>query len=155
MSHELGLNTSMEGALAFRKRLLDDVRAAIQQEVRENHVWSFSKRSRNHRDLMEIGMPLRGSALRELDQSEHIVRITDFLQERIDTTAWALHGRKFKNIFAVELKSAKIKQCREAGLRPPVAFDQGEYRIVYTDADSDLMVQVLAACRERFELPGQ
>ena len=96
-------------------------------------------------------MPLRGNDLGELDQSEHIVRITDFLQERIDTTAWALHGRKFKNIFAVDLKSAKIKQCREEGLRPPVAFDQGEYRIVYTDADNDLMVQVLAACRERFE----
>jgi len=141
----------MEGALAFRKRLLEDVRAVVQKEIQENHAWNFSKRSRSHRDLEEIGQIVRGSALRELDEREHIVRITDFLQDRITNIAWRLHGRKFKNIFAASLKSAKIKQCREEGLQPPVTFNQGEHRIVYTEADSDLMVQVLAACRDHFE----
>ena len=138
-----------------RKRLLEDVegtiRTVVQDEMKQHHVWSFSKRSRNHRELMEIGRIVHGQALRELDQAEHVVRIVDFLRDRIEALAWAQHGRKFKSIYTVELKRMKLRECREEGLPPPVAFNQGEHRIVYTEADADLMIQVLVACEPRFE----
>ena len=46
----------------------------------------------------------------------------------------------------------KLRECREEGIPPPVTFNQGEHRIVYTEADMDLMIRVLEACRPRFEL---
>lgn len=59
------------GMALDRKRLLEDVertvRAAVQDEVQRHRVWSFSKRSRNHRELLEIGQVVQGSALRELE----------------------------------------------------------------------------------------
>ena len=139
-----------------RKRLLEDVdrtvRAAVQDEVRQHRVWSFSKRSRTHRELLEIGQVVQGSALRELDQAEQVIQIAGFLKDRIAPLAWAQHGRKFKNIYTIELKSMKLRECREEGVPPPVTFNQGEHRIVYTEADMELMIQVLDACRPRFEL---
>lgn len=136
---------------ATRKRLLDDVRAVVREEIRQTHVWSFSKRSKNHRELMQIGEIVQGEDFKRLDETEHVVRITDFLQDRLDSATWKMHGRKLKNIYAAELKRAKLRESRDEGLPPPVAFNQGEYRIVYTDADTDLMVQTLADCRKRFE----
>ena len=139
------------GTALDRKRLLEEVRAVVQDEMQRHHVWSFSKRSRNHRELLEIGQVVQGSALRELDQTEHIVRIVDFLKERIEPSAWMQHGRKFKSIYTVELKRMKLQECREEGLPPPLTFNQGEHRIVYTEADNGLMIQVLHACKERFQ----
>jgi hypothetical protein len=132
------------------RQRLDDIRDALHDEIRRHHVWSFSKRSKNHRELMEIGCIVHGNSLRELDENEHVIRIVDFLKDRIEASAWALHGSKFKSIYSVELKKMKLRECREQGLPPAVAFDQGEHRIVYTEADQDLMVQVLDACRSRF-----
>ena len=123
----------------------------VRGEMREQQVWSFSRRSRNRRELMEMGRIAHGAALRELDQSEGIIRIVDFLKDRIEPAAWMLHGRKFKNIYAVELKRMKIRESLEEGLPPPVAFNQGEHRIVYTNADAELMIRALSACRARFE----
>ena len=46
------------GAALDRKRLLEavarTVRSVVQDEVQRHHVWSFSKRSRSHRELLEI-----------------------------------------------------------------------------------------------------
>ena len=134
-----------------RKRFLEEVRNVVRDEMQQQHVWSFSKRSRNYCDLMNLGHVVRGNALRELDDAEHLVRIGDFLRDRIDPVAWRLHGRKYKNIYASMLKGAKMRECEDEGLAPPVAFNQGEYRILYTEADYDLMVQTLADCQQRFE----
>ena len=126
-----------------RKRLLEDVerivRAAVQDEAQRHHVWSFSKRSRNHRELLGIGQVVQGSALRELDQAEHVIQIVDFLKDRIAQATWAQHNRKFENIYTIELKHMKLRECREEGAPPPVTFNQGEHRIVYTDADMELI----------------
>ena len=121
-------------AVAGRKRLLDDFREIVREEMRQNHTWSFNKRSNNHRELMEVGHIVQGEELRRLDESEHLVRIVDFLRDQIEPAAWTLHGRKFKSIFAVELKSAKLRERRDEGLPPPVTFNQGEHRIMATDA---------------------
>ena len=134
-----------------RKRLLEEVREVVRSEMREHQVWSFSRRSNNHRELMNMGTIVHGAALRDLDEAEHLVRVGDFLRDRIDAVAWRLHGRKFKNVYTKALKRAKIGESRDEGLPPPVAFDQGEYRILYTEADHELMVQTLADCRPRFE----
>ena len=100
---------------------------------------------------MNIRIIVNGAALCDLDEAEHLIRLGDFLRDRIDAVAWRLHGRKFKNVYTKDLKRAKIRESRDEGLSPPVAFDQGEYRILYTEADHELMVQTLADCRPRFE----
>ena len=46
----------------------------------------------------------------------------------------------------------KLRECREEGVTPPVTFNQGEHRIVYTKPYMELMIQVLEACRPRFDL---
>ena len=130
---------------------ISSMREMVRVEIRENHVWSFSKRSRNHCELMKAGQILHGDELRHLDEAEHIVRVVDFLKDRIDPAVWRRHGRKFKNIYAVELKRVKMCESRDEGLPPPVAFNQAEYHIVYTEADYDLMVQTLADCQGRFD----
>ncbi len=134
-----------------RKRLLEEVLEVVRNEMREQQIWSFSKRSHNYRELMNMGTVVHGTALRDLDEAEHLVRVGDFLRDRIDAVAWRFHGRKFKNIYTKALKRAKIGESRDEGLSPPVAFDQGEYRILYTEADHELMVQTLADCHPRFE----
>ena len=132
-------------------RFLEGVRAVVREEMRKNHVWSFSKRSRSHYELMQIGNIVQGDDLRHLDEAEHMVRIVDFLTDRIDPTTWKRHGRKFKNIYTTELKRAKLRESRDEGLPPPVTMNQAEYRIVYTEADYELMVQALEDCRERLQ----
>ncbi len=146
------VETTLESAHTerSRKQFLGDVRAVVRDEMQKTHVWSFSKRSRHHQELERAGVKIQGGELLELDEREHVVRVIDFLQDRIKPSTWKLHGRKFKNIFTVELKQAKLCECRDEGKSPPITFDQGEYRIVYTDADYDLMVQVYVMCSERF-----
>ena len=98
---------------------------------------------------MDIGVIVEGEELARLDEDEHVVRITDFLQDRVSRTTWVRHGGKLKNIFAIELKKAKLQESRDTGLPPPIARAQGEYRIVYTDADNDLMVRIFDQCLRR------
>jgi len=92
------LSTSLH---ADRKRLLEEVRSVVRQELQQHHVWSFSKRSRNHRELMDMGRVVHGTALRELDQSEGIIRVADFLKDRIEPAAWMLHGRKGEAFYPI------------------------------------------------------
>lgn len=133
-----------------RKRILEDIREALRVEMQQHHVWSFSKKSRHQQELERVGVLLQGEELEKLDERDNVVRIVDFLQDRFESSAWKLHGRQCKNIYAVELKQAKLRECRDEGSSPPGTFNQSERRIVYTDADYDLMVQVYASCAKRF-----
>ena len=112
------------------------------QELRRTHVWSFS-RTAGHDVLARIGHVVGGGELMQLDLDERIVRTTDFLREQLSNDVWELYGRKIKSLFALELKRAKLAQCEREEVPPYVAFNQGEHRIVYTEADRELMEQVL------------
>ena len=112
------------------------------QELRRTHVWNFSRTS-GHDVLARIGHVVGGEELVQLDRDERIVRTTDFLREQLSSDIWELYGRKVKSLFALELKRAKLAQCEREETPPYVAFNQGEHRIVYTEADRELMEQVL------------
>jgi hypothetical protein len=111
----------------------------------------FANSARGHNALLDVGVIIEGDELTLLDKDEHVVRITDFLQDRVTREAWYQYGRKFKNIFAVELKKAKLKESSDTGVGPFIARAQGEFRIVYTEADTDLMVRVFVQCERRFK----
>jgi len=116
--------------------------------MRRTHVWTFSRAS--GRDVLAtIGHVLGGEELVELDRDEHLLRTTDFLREHISSDVWSAHGRKIKSLFALELKRAKLAQCERDEIPPYVAFNQGEHRIVYTEADHDLMEEVLRGLMPR------
>ena len=131
--------------------VVDAASERVLQEMRRTHVWSFSKGGGEECELFRVGRVVGGSELVELDRNEHLLKIVDFLKERFSKSIWEEYGRKFKSIFAIELKRAKLAQCRDEGLPPVVVHNQGEYRIAYTEADNDLMIYVLKACRARFE----
>ena len=87
----------------------------------------------------------------QLDRDERVVRVVDWLKERHAADVWSKHGHKFKSLFCLELKRAKMDQCLRQQQRPYVTVNQGEHRLVYTEADDELMTTVLASLKERFE----
>ena len=126
----------------------------LRADLRQTHVWSFSKTSKGQRSGQELareGIVVGGSELAQLDRDEHVVRVTDWLQERHAADVWKAHGTKFKSLFCLELKRAKVDQCLREQQRPYVTVNQGEHRLVYTEADDALMTTVLASLKERFE----
>ena len=140
-----------EDVLVQFQGVVDAALERVRKETQRTHVWSFSRGGGEECELFRVGRVIGGSELVELDRNEHLVKIVDFLKERFSNSIWEECGRKFKSIFAIELKRAKLAQCRDEGLPPLVVHNQGECRIAYTEADNDLMIHVLRACRARFE----
>ena len=137
------------GAVGQIHAAIEGLRAELQQ----THVWTFSKTSkgqRSGRELVRAGIVVGGSDFERLDQDEHVVPVIDWLKERFATDVWKHHGTKFKSLFCLELKRAKLDECSREERRPFVTVMQGEHRLVYTEADSDLMTTTLAALQERF-----
>jgi hypothetical protein len=135
---------------AIANSLRSSVVQAVRYEIQRTHPWDFHKRSNRSHSLVDVGVILEGDALVKLDEDEHVVRVTDFLKDLISPSAWKRHGNKFKNIFAVELKKRKMQAC-EADEQPLyIARFQGEYRIIYTEADDELMTQAFHKCQGRF-----
>ena len=125
----------------------------LRDELHQSHVWSFSKTSkeqRSGRELAREGMVIGGSELERLDQDEHVVRVIDWLKERFAADVWKNHGTKFKSIFCLEMKRAKLDECSREERRPVVTVNQGDHRLVYTEADNELMTTTLASLQERF-----
>ena len=134
-------------AEALKGPMLEVVRAELQR----SHPWDFHRRERHDNPLVEVGVMLDGDALLELDEDEHIIRLTDFLKERVSKDAWLRYGNKFKNIFAIELKKQKQQCCKDLEQPLYITKVQGEHRIVYTEADDDLMKNVFHKCKRRFQ----
>ena len=143
MTHETVL------AVADAKKI--PILQAVQQELRKIHPWDFHKHMRHNNPLVDVGVILDGDSLAKLDDDEHIIRITDYLQEKVAPESWRRYGNKFKNIFAIELKKHKVEMCEELEQPLYIARVQGEYRIVYTDADDELMAKVFGNCKRRFQ----
>ena len=122
----------------------------VRKELQRSHPWDFHKRSGSWNSLVDIGMIVEGEALAQLDNDEHLVRIVDFLKERLPPATWRQHGNKLKNVFAIELKKRKIEQYQAEGAPLFIARAQGEFRIIYTEADHELMTTVFTKCKRRF-----
>ena len=149
--HEIMIHTAVQEAVdAAEDRILRKFDEALRRIQSIDPSREFANSTRSHSTLMDIGVIVEGEELARLDEDEHVVRITDFLQDRVTRTTWVRHGGKLKNIFAIELKKAKLQESRDTGLPPPIARAQGEYRIVYTDADNDLMVRIFDQCLRQF-----
>ena len=130
----------------------------LRDELRQTHVWSFSRTSAGGRSgqiLERLGNVVGGSELEAIDRDEHVIRAVEWLSQQFSPQTWRAHGRKFKSFFCVELKSAKLDEATREGTRPFVTFNQGEYRLVYTEADNDLMTSVLRGLQERFQSIAQ
>ena len=130
----------------MEKRLLESMR----KEIQRTHPWDFHKNAAPCTSLLDLGVIVEGDLLAELDNDEHVVRVTDFLKERLTPRAWDMHGKKLKNLFATELKKRKLEEC-DGGDKPLyIARAQGEYRPIYTEADRELMTNVFMFCKRRF-----
>ena len=133
------LMTSMENRLS----------KTLHEELQRTHPWDFHKNAGRYNSLLNIGSIIEGDELLALDADEHIVSITDFIKARVTPPTWRQHGNKFKNIFAVALKKAKIDDCGNSDKPLFIARRQGEYRIVYTEADDELMTNTFHKCKRR------
>ena len=122
----------------------------VRCELQKTHPWDFHKYMRHNNPLIDVGVILEGDALAKLDEDEHIVRITDYLKDKVAPESWRRYGNKFKNIFAIELKKQKVEMNEDLEQPLYIARVQGEYRIIYTDADDELMANVFGKCKRRF-----
>ena len=121
----------------------------LHEELQRTHPWDFHRNATRYNSLLNIGSIIEGDEFLALDADEHIVSITDFIKARVTPPTWRQHGNKFKNIFAVELKKAKIDDCGNSDKPLFIARRQGEYRIVYTEADDELMANTFHKCKRR------
>ena len=128
----------------------DRLTQAVRKEMQRTHPWDFQKRGSSHNTLVDLGVVVEGQDLAELDNDEHVVRIVDFLKEQIPSDEWKWHGNKLKNIFSVALKKEKIEKRISDDHPFFITKNQGEYRIVYTEADHELMMSVFNKCKRRF-----
>jgi hypothetical protein len=124
---------------------------SMRKELLRTHPWDFQKHISHHNSLVDIGVVVEGDELTELDNDEHVVPIVGFLKERLAPNMWKQHGKKLKNIFAIELKKNKIEQHKADDKPLFIARNQGEFRIVYTEADNELMTVVFNKCKRRFK----
>ena len=125
----------------------------LRDELQQTHVWTFSNTSKDQRSgraLAREGIVVGGTELQRLDEDEHVVRVVDWLKQRFDADVWKSNHTKFKSLFSLELKRAKLDECSRQHRRPFVTVNQGEHRLVYTEADDELMTTVLESLQERF-----
>ena len=125
----------------------------LRDELQQTHVWTFSNTSKDQRSgraLAREGIVVGGTELQRLDEDEHVVRVVDWLKQRFDADVWKSNHTKFKSLFSLELKRAKLDECSREQRRPFVTVNQGEHRLVYTEADDELMTTVLESLQERF-----
>ena len=121
------------------------------EQIQQIHPWDFQRSSSNGNSLVQEGIIIEGTELLALDRDERLVRMTDWLKERVTSQTWERHGHKLKNMFAVTLKKRKREHCREHDQPLYIARVQGEYRIVYTEvADDELMSTVFKDVKRRF-----
>ncbi len=142
---------SLEGVLAIADAIKAPILEAVRDEIQRTRPWDFHKHAKRNNPLVDVGVILEGDALAKLDDDEHVIRITDFLKEQVAPESWRRHGNKFKNIFAIELKKQKTQMCEDHEQPLYIARVQGEYRIVYTEADDELMANVFRNCKRRFQ----
>ena len=145
------LDEAMRGIQCMVDQVADRLACAVEQAARRIHPWEFSHATRSHSALLAVGVIVESDELTRLDSDEHVIKIVDFLKDRVTNEAWAKCGGKIKSVFAMELKKAKLEACSQDGIPPPIARMQGEYRIIYTEADNDLMVDVFTKCERRFQ----
>ena len=151
--------TSLGGATfdmqSYTKHLVDEVGKQLaetyRKQIQQTHPWDFQRGVVRDNPLVQEGVIVEGDDLLDLDRDERVVRMTDWLKERVTSQTWARHGHKLKNMFAITLKKRKREHCRNHEQPLYIARAHGEYRIVYTEvADQELMSTVFRDVRRRF-----
>ena len=74
------------------------------------------------------GTVLTTSQLEDLNASEGVIKIADWLLPRIDTFSPSVI-RKIKYLFSNELKKSKLKQAQEEGVDVPLHWNQGGHQL--------------------------
>ena len=140
---------------SYTKHLVDEVGKQLaetyRKQIQQTHPWDFQRGVVRDNPLVQEGVIVEGDDLLDLDRDERVVRMTDWLKERVTSQTWARHGHKLKNMFAITLKKRKREHCRNHEQPLYIARAHGEYRIVYTEvADQELMSTVFRDVRRRF-----
>ena len=101
-------------------------------------------------ELLEKGTVCTSAEIEELNDTEGVIKISDWLAGRVDAKhPSTIH--KIKDLFCKELKKRKLEQADENKIDVPLMFQQGGARIVYTKCDEDLMGEVFADLKESFD----
>ena len=100
--------------------------------------------------LRERGSVLTTEQIENLNASAGVIKISDWLQGRINTRNKS-SIRKVTDLFSKELKKAKLEEAELEGIDVPLLWNQGGHRIVYTTCDEDLMGTVFCGLKKKFE----
>ena len=137
----------LQGAITSLTQRLD---AQPQSQV-QHKVLSVAtpQGPRAEQALLDRGTVLTSEQVEDLNNSSGVITISDWLHLRIDTRRSSF--RKIADIFARELKKAKLDQAAAEGIDVPLQWNQGGHRIVYTTCDDDLMKSVFDNLRDKFD----
>ena len=101
-------------------------------------------------ELLEKGTVCTSADIEELNSTEGVINISDWLAGRLDAEHPSTVN-KIKDLFRKELKKRKLEQADENKIDVPLMFKQGGARIVYTKCDEDLMGEVFADLKGSFD----
>ena len=137
----------LQGAItALTQRLHAEPQSQVQHKVLSV---ATPQGPQAEQELSERGTVLTYEQVGELNASSGIITITDWLRLRMDTGRSSF--RKISDLFAKELKKAKLQQADGERLDVPLQWNQGGHRIIYTTCDEDLMKTVFEHLRGNFD----
>ena len=153
----LVLRSHKEEAKIFKRWVTSEVLPTIRQtggvvHVIQHKVLCTSKpqSSKEERRLLDAGKALTSDEVEHLHELENIVKLSTWLDSRVRATTPEAR-RKLLYAFRRDCKKARLEQADDEDSLVPLMWNQGGYRIIYTMADEELLLEVLQKLRPKFD----
>ena len=153
----LVLRSQKEEARIFKRWVTSEVLPSIRQSGGVVHVIQHKvlctakpQRSDEERRLLDAGRALSSEEVEFLNELENIVQLSTWLDSRVRASTREAR-RKLLYAFRRDCKKARLEQAEDEESLVPLMWNQGGYRIVYTMADEELLLDVLQKLRPKFE----
>ena len=151
------LRSHKEEAKIFKRWVTSEVLPSIRQtggvvHVIQHKVLCTSKpqSSKEERRLLDAGKALTYDEVEHLHELENIVKLAPWLDSRVRATTPEAR-RKLLYAFRRDCKKARLEQADDEDSLVPLMWNQGGYRIIYTMADEELLLEVLQKLRPKFD----
>ena len=155
--YSLILRSHKEEAKIFKRWVTSEVLPSIRQtggvvHVIQHKVLCTSKpqSSKEERRLLDAGKALTFDEVEHLHELENIVKLAPWLDSRVRATTPEAR-RKLLYAFRRDCKKARLEQADDEDSLVPLMWNQGGYRIIYTMADEELLLEVLQKLRPKFD----
>ena len=151
------LRSHKEEAKIFKRWVTSEVLPTIRQTGGVVHLIQHKvlctarpQSSKEERRLLDAGKALTSNEVEHLHELENIVKLSTWLDSRVRATTPEAR-RKLLYAFRRDCKKARLEQADDEDSLVPLMWNQGGYRIIYTMADEELLLEVLQKLRPKFD----